>query len=280
MSDNQISLLKLNFKTNVKGYTKHVPYNVRYSDKTIPVKLVENNINLPRNCLFFSDLISFQKKDYNKNYGTFLKSLVSITQFSKTFKEKLNKEYKNKKINRKQAFTDKVHEGNLLLLIKLIFKPGSPFYLVKDKNPLTVIKCKEAIKPVNVGKVINWKGNKFRLYEYNVFLKLSAKTPGETKKSDLKKSNCEDIKYNIDAISYKLLSKHVPNDQLKDYYDKKYDKHLNEGEKLIEIEPTPKMYTKKGGKTRRKQTRKKKQNKKRTRKNYKLKDYDMYRMYY
>ena len=65
MSDNQISLLKLNFKTNVKEYTKHVPYNVRYSDKTITVKLVENNVNLPRNCLFFSDLISFQKKVKN-----------------------------------------------------------------------------------------------------------------------------------------------------------------------------------------------------------------------
>ena len=97
MPDNLISLLKLNFKTNIKEHTKHVPYSVKYNDKSIPDRLLKNNINLPNNCIFFSDLVPFSKKDYSKSYGTFLKSLVSIAEFSRIFREKMNKEYKNKK---------------------------------------------------------------------------------------------------------------------------------------------------------------------------------------
>ena len=100
MSDNIISLLKLNFKTNVKGHTKYVPYSVKYSDKTIPERLVKNNVNLPNKCMFFSYLVLFNKSDYSKNYGTFLKSLVSIAEFSRMFKEKINRKYKKCSKNR------------------------------------------------------------------------------------------------------------------------------------------------------------------------------------
>jgi hypothetical protein len=278
MPDNLISLLKLNFKTNIKEHTKHVPYSVKYNDKSIPDRLLKNNINLPNNCIFFSDLVPFSKKDYSKSYGTFLKSLVSIAEFSRIFREKMNKEYKNKKVNKKKALEDKVYESNLLLLIKLIFKAGKPFYLVPGENPYTVVKCKEVIKPKYVGKIITWKGNRYRLYEYNIFLKLSDKTPGEFTKEDLNKSTCEDTKYTLDAISYKLLSQHSPTDALKDYYDKKYNKHLNDGEPIIEKKSLPKLYSKRGG-TKKNKTKKQYTKKKKTRKRdiYKL---DMYKMYY
>ncbi len=281
MSDNIISLLKLNFKTNVKGHTKYVPYSVRYSDKTIPERLIKNNPNLPNNCMFFSDLVLFNKSDYSKNYGTFLKSLVSIAEFSRMFKEKINRKYKNTKINKKQALADKIYENNLLLIIDLIFQTGKPFYLVPGENPYTVVKCKEAIKPKVVGKIITWKGNKFRLYEYNIFLKLSDKTPGQISKGDLNKINCQDTKYTLDAISYKLLSQYSPLDELKEHYDKKYNKHLNDGEPVIEKKTTPKLYSKTGG-TRKNKTKKSKKSNKRTRKKkyYNVHKYDMYRMPY
>ncbi len=280
MSDNIISLLKFNFKTNVRGHTNYVPYSVKYSDKTIPQRLIKNNINLPNNCMFFSDLVLFNKSDYSKSYGTFLKSLVSIAEFSRMFKEKINRKYKNKKINKKQAIADKIYENNLLLLIELIFQAGKPFYLIPGENPYTVVKCKESIKPKVVGKIITWKGNKFRLYEYNIFLKLSDKTPGEFSRTDLNKLNCQDTKYTLDAISYKLLSQHSPTDALKDYYDKKYNKHLNDGEPVIEKKTTPKLYSKRGGTKKNRTNKINKKNKKTRKNNYETHKYDMYRMPY
>jgi len=247
MSINQISLLKFNYKTNVRGHTKYVPYSILNSDKTIPESLVKNNMNIPTNCLLFSDLIPFSEKDYSKSYGTFLKSLVSISEFSKTFKEKMAKEYGNEKINRKKAFENNIHEHNLLLLSQLLFKFGSPFYLSKDENPYTVIKMKEAVNPKYVNKVITWKGNKFRLYEYNIFLKLTDKVPGEISNKDGKKSECEDIKYTLDANKYNFLSNYAPTDKMKGYYEHQYKEHLNDGEPIIEKKATPKLYSKRGG---------------------------------
>lgn len=281
MSDNQISLLKFNFKTNIRGHTKYVPYSVKYSDKTIPERLIKNNINLPNNCMFFSDLVPFNKSDYSNSYGTFLKSLVSIAEFSRMFKEKINKKYNNIKINKKQAIADKIYENNLLLLIKLIFKTGKPFYLIPGENPYTVVKCKESIKPKVVGKIITWKGNRYRLYEYNIFLKLSDKTPGQMSKADLNKINCQDTKYTLDAINYKLLSQYSPTDALKDYYDKKYNKHLNDGEPIIEKRSIPKLYSKTGGSRKNKTKKIKKSNRRTIKKKYNnIHKYDMYRMPY
>ena len=263
MTDSKISLLKLNFKTNIRGHTNHKPYSILNSDKNIPDKLVKENINLPKNCLFFSDLIPFSKKDYSKNYQSLLKSLVDISEFIRIFKNKIKNEYEDEKISRKEAMENKVYENNLLLILKLIFKPGAPFYFSKDENPNTVIKLKEAIKPVYEGKIISWKNNKYRLYEYNIFVKLLNKPPSEVSSAELKKSNCEDTKYTLDAISYKLLSQYSPTDQLKDHYGNKYTKHLNNGEKILDEKYTPKIYSKSGGKNKKlKKTRKTKKSKK------------------
>ena len=246
MSINQISLLKINYKKNIRGHTKYAPYSILNSDKTIPESMIKNNINIPTNCLLFSDLIPFSEKDYSNSYSTFLKSLVSMSEFSKTFKEKISKEYGNTKINRKESFENNVHEHNLLLLSQLIFKFGSPFYLSKDENPYTVIKMKEAIKPKYVNKVITWKGNKFRLYEYNVFLKLTDKVPGEVSNKDRKQSECDDIKYTLDSNKYNFLSNYAPTSGMKEYYKQQYNEHLNDGEPIIE-KKTSKLYSKRGG---------------------------------
>lgn len=274
MSNNQISILKLKFKTNVRGHTNYVTYNVKYNDKTIPDRMIKENQNLPAHCMFFSDLIPFSKNDYSNKYGTFLKSLISINEFSRIFKKKLDEEYNGQKINRKEAFKEKVHENNLLLLLKLIFKPGSPFYLIKDENPFTILKVKEEIHPVHEGKIVTKNNNKYRLYEYRIFLKLSNKTPGEISKAELDKSNCEDIKYNLDAITYKLLSENISDDGYKKYYKKKYDTHLKNGEAIIDKNFTPRMYSKKGG------TKKIKTRKNKNKRKYTLKKYDMFRMPY
>lgn len=247
MSNNQISLLKFNYKTNVRGHTKYVPYSILNSDKTIPESMVKNNINIPANCLLFSDLIPFSENDYSKHYSTFLKSLVSISEFSTIFKGKLSKKYGNKKINRKEAFEDNIHEHNLLLLTQLIFKFGSPFYLSNDENPYTIIKMKEAVKPRYVNKSITWKKNKFRLYEYDIFLKLTDKVPGNVSNKDRKHSECEDIKYTLDANIYNMMSEYAPTDGMKEYYKQEYDDHLNTGEPIIEKKNTPKLYSKRGG---------------------------------
>lgn len=268
MTDNYISLLKLNFKTNIKGHLKHKPYSIRYNDKTISENFLRKYASVPPNCMIFSDLVPFNKSDYSSSYGTFLKSLVNISEFTKIFKTKMGQEYGDEKINRTESFKDKVHEHNLLLILKLIFKPGNPFYLVPRENPYTIVKVKEAIKPVNEGKIITWKQKKFILFEYNIFIKLSTKSPGEISKRELEKSNCEDVKYTFDSIRYKLLSQHIPIDDLKDYYSNVYQKHLNNGEVVLEPKKTPKLYSKRGG-SRSRKTRKisKKTSKKTSRKN-------------
>ena len=88
------------------------------------------------------------------------------------------------------------------------------------------------------------------------------------------KSNCEDIKYNLDAITYKLLSENIPDDGYKKYYKKTYEKHLKNGEAIIDKNFTPRMYSKRGG------TKKLKTRKNKNKRKYTLKKYDMFRMPY
>lgn len=205
-----IRLLKINYKTNIKGYKD--TYRVYSPLNTDPSPTMQNRVRqvgsyLPDNTLFFIDTAELTPKDFNNSSEMVLNKLMDDDLFESLLKKKFDE---NKKKHFGKFIPTSVQDAddlqiihhNIIVILNLLFQQRKVFYL--NNRPFTIKNYIWNPMVYNTQNNIQFNGVPFNIHEVFVVLTLDERRPDQISDVEYKKSDCfnkkEVIKQNFNRV--------------------------------------------------------------------------------
>lgn len=205
-----IRILKINFKTNIRGFKQNTyEYSLLNYNPSPVTREKMNNIQtyMPPNTLFFTDTTEIKPKDLGIGVESVLNTLTDDDRFERfltqKYKENVRKNFGvYKPLTIAQANDMRVVHNNIKVILDTLFAQKSTFYLTLTR-PFTVMNYVWNPRLFNE-RTLTYNGTNFKEYSVTITLKLNPNAADRISDVEYKQSDCfnrkELIKQNFSHV--------------------------------------------------------------------------------